>query len=192
MVVPSDSREWLDPESWVIHRDDFLSTVEADRILAWSSTVAWEDRNDSRLLAWYGLFDYKYPGVSHAAQPIPETLGGLSERVISSLPSGVAPEGFDGALLNRYENGRDFVDFHADDEPSLRAQYPVAIVSLGAPRSLLLRPHARALHPGYAYRLTHGSLFVSGGLVQNRWHHAVPVEPQCAQVRVSITLRLGA
>ena len=49
----------------------------------------------------------------------------------------------------------------------------VAIVSLGAPRALLLRPARRAA-ASLRYELGHGDLIVMGGSCQRTWEHAVP------------------
>lgn len=185
-------REWLDPESWLDLDDRYLSPPAADALLRWTlAEVDWEDKGDSRLLAWYGSFDYEYPGVSHQAREIPPNLAALLDEVTEYLAND-APLGFDGILLNRYDDGTDYVDFHADDEPSLRSAYPIAFLSLGQARVISFRPTARTVHPGYAHTLTHGSLLVAGGSVQERWHHAVPVEPWRQGVRVCLTFRKGA
>lgn len=185
-------RAWLDPESWIDWWDGFLPQDHASALLEWAvAEVAWEDRGDSRLLAWYGDFAYQYPGVSHPPTPIPEPLAELAERVRRAYPAD-APLGFDGFRLNRYDSAYAFVDFHSDDEPSLVPRYPLAFITLGGPRTLLFRSHSHTVHPGYGFTLGHASLLVVGGSTQNLWHHAVPVEPQCVARRISITLRKGA
>lgn len=185
-------RIWLDPESWLDYSGDFLTGGEADTLFKWTmKEVDWEERGDSRLLAWYGDFDYQYPGVSHAARPIPSPLLELCTRV-KGLYSEEAPYGFDGIRLNRYNSGAAFVDFHADNEPSLATEYPVAFITVGQPRALLFRPTSRTVHPGYLFTLRNASILVMGGMTQERWHHGVPVEPQHMGTRVSITLRKGA
>lgn len=185
-------RIWLDPESWLDYLDSLFAEGEDNALLEWAmKEVDWEERGDSRLLAWYGDFDYQYPGVSHAARPIPAPLLDLCARVQGLYPE-AAPHGFDGIRLNRYDSGTAFVDFHADNEPSLAAEYPVAFITLGRPRVLLFRPTSRTVHPGYAFTLSNASMLVMGGMIQERWHHGVPVEPQRDGTRISITLRKGA
>ena len=44
-------------------------------------------------------------------------------------------------LLNRYRHGLDRMGWHADDEPELPPDHPIASLSLGASRSLRFRPH---------------------------------------------------
>jgi alkylated DNA repair dioxygenase AlkB len=185
------NRIWLDPESWVDYADDYLDSSHADRLFDWTDAqVDWEDRGDTRLLAWYGSFAYQYPGVSHSPREVPSTLDEFCVRLAKEYRQ-EAPNGFDGILLNRYDSGDNFVDFHADDEPSLAANHPVALISVGAPRVLVFRSTTRTVSPGYAFTLKHGSLLVTGGLTQSRWHHGVPVEPQANGLRISLTFRKG-
>jgi alkylated DNA repair dioxygenase AlkB len=63
----------------------------------------------------------------------------------------------------------------------------VAIVSLGAPRSLLLRRRGggRALR----HELGHGDLLVMGGSCQRTWEHAVPKTTRAAGPRISVQFR---
>jgi alkylated DNA repair dioxygenase AlkB len=63
----------------------------------------------------------------------------------------------------------------------------VAIVSLGAPRALLLRPRGG----GTALRrnLGHGDLLVMGGNCQRTWEHAVPKAAAAAGPRISVQFR---
>ena len=62
----------------------------------------------------------------------------------------------------------------------------VAIVSLGDPRKLALRPRG----DGDAMTLTlgHGDLFVMGGSCQRTWEHAVP-KVAAAGPRISVQFR---
>jgi alkylated DNA repair dioxygenase AlkB len=190
--MPERARTWLDPESWVDWWEDFLDEEKAAEVLAWSlSEVHWEERGDSRLLAWYGAFDYQYPGVSHPAQPVPGPLVEMCEKVRSAYRE-EASLGFDGIRLNRYDSAHSFVDFHSDDEPSLAPEYPIAFLSLGRPRTLLFRATSHTVHPGYAFTLGHASLLVMGGQTQSHWYHGVPVEPQRDETRVSLTMRKGS
>jgi alkylated DNA repair dioxygenase AlkB len=63
----------------------------------------------------------------------------------------------------------------------------VAIISVGAPRALLLRPRGG----GTAIRLMlgHGDLVVMGGSCQRTWEHAVPKTAQPVGPRISIQFR---
>ncbi|MGW8651039.1 alpha-ketoglutarate-dependent dioxygenase AlkB, partial [Nocardia salmonicida] len=62
-----------------------------------------------------------------------------------------------------------------------------AVVSVGPPRSLLLRPRGG----GASVRFTagHGDLLVMGGACQRAWEHAVPKTARPVGPRISIQFR---
>ncbi|MFC7727637.1 alpha-ketoglutarate-dependent dioxygenase AlkB [Nocardioides sp. GCM10028917] len=72
-----------------------------------------------------------------------------------------------------YRDGRDSVAWHGDTIGRGRsADTMVAIVSVGDPRRLLLRP--RGGGASIALTMGHGDLVVMGGSCQRTWEHAVP------------------
>lgn len=72
-----------------------------------------------------------------------------------------------------YRDGRDSVAWHGDRIGRGRAaDTMVAIVSLGDPRRLALRP--RGGGPSTGFTMGHGDLLVMGGTCQRTWGHAVP------------------
>ena len=72
-----------------------------------------------------------------------------------------------------YRDGRDSVAWHGDTIGRGRAEDTmVAIVSVGDPRRLLLRP--RGGGSSIALTMGHGDLVVMGGSCQRTWEHAVP------------------
>ena len=84
------------------------------------------------------------------------------------------------AGLCLYRDGRDSVAWHGDRiGRGAKEDTVVAIVSLGAPRALQLRP--RGGGPSLRYDLGHGDLLVMGGSCQRTWEHAVPktARPAC-------------
>ena len=72
-----------------------------------------------------------------------------------------------------YRDGRDSVAWHGDTIGRGRTDDTmVAIVSVGDPRRLLLRP--RGGGGSIAVTMGHGDLVVMGGSCQRTWEHAVP------------------
>jgi alkylated DNA repair dioxygenase AlkB len=87
-----------------------------------------------------------------------------------------------------YRDGRDSVAWHGDRIGRGRTQDTmVAILSVGAPRALLLRPRGggRALR----HELGHGDLIVMGGSCQRTWEHAVPKTARALGPRISVQFR---
>jgi len=87
-----------------------------------------------------------------------------------------------------YLDGRDSVAWHGDTIGRGATQDTVvAIVSLGAPRALALRP--RRGGPAIRYDLGHGDLLVMGGSCQRTWEHAVPKTTRATGPRISVQFR---
>ena len=92
------------------------------------------------------------------------------------------------AGLCYYRDGRDSVAWHGDTIGRGRTEDTiVAILSIGAPRALLLRP--RGGGPSLRHLLGHGDLLVMGGSCQRSWEHAVPKTTRPVGPRISIQFR---
>ena len=92
------------------------------------------------------------------------------------------------AGLCLYRDGRDSVAWHGDRiGRGSTEDTVVAILSLGTPRTLLLRP--RGGGPALRHELGHGDLLVMGGSCQRTWEHAVPKTSRPTGPRISVQFR---
>ena len=92
------------------------------------------------------------------------------------------------AGLCLYRDGRDSVAWHGDRiGRGSTEDTVVAILSLGAPRALLLRP--RGGGSALRHELGHGDLLVMGGSCQRTWEHAVPKTARATGPRISVQFR---
>jgi alkylated DNA repair dioxygenase AlkB len=92
------------------------------------------------------------------------------------------------AGLCLYRDGRDSVAWHGDRiGRGAREDTVVAILSLGTPRALLLRP--RGGGPALRHDIGHGDLLVMGGSCQRTWEHAVPKTARATGPRISVQFR---
>ncbi len=92
------------------------------------------------------------------------------------------------AGLCLYRDGQDSVAWHGDRIGRGRTEDTmVAILSLGTPRALLLRP--RGGGPALRHDLGHGDLLVMGGSCQRTWEHAVPKTARATGPRISVQFR---
>ena len=87
---------------------------------------------------------------------------------------------------NLYRDGNDSVAWHGDRVGRNRADTTVAILSLGATRTLLLRPDGGG--PSIGYTLHSGDLLVQGGTCQRTFEHCVPKRAH-AGPRISVIFR---
>jgi len=130
-----------------------------------------------RLVCWYDADD-----------PLPHPALDEARRALSEHYRSELPEGFATAGLCLYRDGRDSVAWHGDTiGRGGREDTMVAIVSLGQPRTLLLRP--RSGGPSRKFVLGHGDLLVMGGSCQRTWEHAIPKTARPCGPRVSMQFR---
>ncbi|MHB9864051.1 alpha-ketoglutarate-dependent dioxygenase AlkB [Streptomyces sp. YIM S03343] len=131
-----------------------------------------------RLLAFYGAED-----------PLPHPVLTEARDALSRHYTDELGEPFSTAGLCFYRDGRDSVAWHGDRiGRGAREDTMVAILSVGTPRDLLLRP----LHGGartVRRPLGHGDLVVMGGSCQRTWEHCVPKAAHAAGPRISVQFR---
>lgn len=95
---------------------------------------------------------------------------------------------FEGCFLNMYENSRDSLGWHADDDPGIDHTRPIAVVTLGEGRPLRIRPIDN-LHDVAEVFLKPGSLLLMHAGMQDTHHHSIPkVGYECGP-RISLTYR---
>ena len=131
-----------------------------------------------RLLRWYG-----------AGEPLPHPLLTEARDRLSAHYAGELGEDFVTAGMCLYRDGRDSVAWHGDTiGRSAHSDTMVAILSLGSPRNLLLRPRAGG-HDTLRLPLGHGDLIVMGGSCQRAWEHAIPKTAKPVGPRISVQFR---
>jgi alkylated DNA repair dioxygenase AlkB len=98
-------------------------------------------------------------------------------------------EPFTTAGLCLYRDGRDSVAWHGDTiGRGKNEDTMVAILAIGTPRALLLRPRGGG-GPTLRHNLGHGDLLVMGGSCQRTWEHAIPKTASAVGPRISIQFR---
>ena len=155
---------WVDVQrNWVPAADDAFAALVAD--VPWrAERRQMYDRvvDVPRLVHTYKM------GEALPHPVLEEAREALSARYLPELG-----EPFVTAGCCYYRDGRDSVAWHGDTIGRGRtADTMVAIVSVGDPRRLLLRP--RGGGASVALTMGHGDLVVMGGSCQRTWEHAVP------------------
>lgn len=131
-----------------------------------------------RLVCWYGESD-----------ELPHPVLTAARTALSAYYAAELGEPFRTAGLCFYRDGGDSVAWHGDTIGRSRHEDTmVAILSLGEPRSLLLRPRSGD-GDTLRYPLGHGDLLVMGGSCQRTWEHAVPKTARPAGPRISVQFR---
>lgn len=141
-----------------------------------------------RLTCWMGDLgcSYTYSGVRNAITAWTPQVSALRQLVEQQLGWR-----FNSLLLNLYRDGRDKLDWHADDEPELDPAAPIASLSLGACRSFRLRPNSADRRPQdtLSFELGQGDLLVMDPPTQEHWQHQVPQRLRLSATRLNLTFR---
>ena len=155
---------WLDVQrNWLGDADDVLATMarevpwRAERRQMYDRVV-----DVPRLVHTYGV-----------GEPLPHASLEAAREALSDHYRPELGEPFVTAGCCYYRDGRDSVAWHGDRIGRGRSvDTMVAIVSVGDPRRLALRP--RGGGESISVEMGHGDLVVMGGSCQRTWEHSVP------------------
>jgi alkylated DNA repair dioxygenase AlkB len=178
--TPLAHAAWIDLRpGWIAGADELFERL--------AETVPWRaerrhmyDRvvDVPRLLCFYA-----------EGEPLPDPVLDEAKRALDEHYGPELGEPFRTAGLCLYRDGKDSVAWHGDTTGrSSTEDTMVAIISLGAPRTLALRPRGGG-GPASRYELGHGDLLVMGGSCQRTWEHAVPKTTKSTGPRISVQFR---
>ncbi|KJK36428.1 DNA repair protein [Streptomyces variegatus] len=171
---------WLDVlPGWLSGADELFEQLAAEVPWRAERRKMYDNVVDvPRLLAFYGVDDrLPHPVLADARDA-------LSAHYREELG-----EPFTTAGLCYYRDGRDSVAWHGDRiGRGAHEDTMVAILSVGAPRDLLLRPVGGG-RDTVRRPLGHGDLIVMGGSCQRTWEHAIPKSSRAKEPRISIQFR---
>lgn len=178
---PLSAGAWVDvARDWLPQADDVFATLVRD--VPWrAERRAMYDRvvDVPRLVFTYMIGDeLPHPALSEARDR-------LTRQYADELG-----EPFRTAGCCYYRDGRDSVAWHGDTiGRGSTDDTMVAIVSVGDPRRLHLRPRdPERRDEAFAVEMGHGDLVVMGGSCQRAWEHAVP-KVASAGPRISVQFR---
>ncbi len=139
-----------------------------------------------RLNAWYGEDNknYSYSGIPMKPNPWLPQLVEIKDRIET-----ISKVKFTSALINLYRDGKDSVDWHADDEPELGKNPVIGSVSFGETRVFKLR-HLKDKSLKTDVELTHGSFALMRGETQHFWEHKIPKTAKQVKPRINLTFRV--
>jgi len=169
---------------------NFLSDKEAQMLACWclhSGALGWREETFSiygrtvtapRTATWFGDvgLNYRYSGIDHPASGWPVQLKGVHKRVNERTG-----RQFNFVLLNRYEDGSQYMGWHRDDEAA--ADPLIASLSLGGCRRFRYR--AGPGEVSTAIDLSAGSLLIFDGRLQ----HTLTRTARDVPVRINLTFR---
>jgi alkylated DNA repair dioxygenase AlkB len=182
---------------------DFLTSTYADEAFATlRHELAWEQKPglfgypQPRLIASYGNpgVSYRYSNMDYPALIWTPMLQDLRQRMevqcgslVSANPSfsELANVHWNYCLANLYRSGADSMGWHADNEPEMGNI--IGSLSLGATRRFRIRHNLS--RQTQTFLLTHGSLLIMAGTMQQHWQHEVPKTKRPVGERINLTFR---
>ena len=187
----------LDGGAWLDWYEHWLNAEDATRLYELLlRELVWEQRHvvlfgkpimQPRLIAWAGVWPYRYSGQTLPPRPWPSSVADTLEPLLAELRALGGTE-LNHVLVNRYRNGQDSMGYHADAERELGPDPLVMTLSLGARRRFAIKRH-KSKARARVLELTSGSLLVMGGTCQHHYRHALLREPAVTGERVSLTFR---
>lgn len=181
--TPLTRGAWVDVRpGWLTGADELFTRLtiggsggvdwQAERRVMWEREVA-----TPRLLRFY-----------REGEPWPDPVLESARTELSAHYADELGEPFRTAGMCLYRDGSDSVAWHGDRlGKGATHDTMVAIVSIGAPRTLALRPAGGG--PSHRFQLGHGDLMVMGGSCQRTWEHAIPKTTAPVGPRISIQFR---
>ncbi len=129
-----------------------------------------------RRLIWFGEdgLNYRYTGIDHIGVGWPSEIYKLKNMVEEECQSA-----FNFLLVNRYENGEDYMGWHRDNEKNAKSM--IGSVSLGARRKFCIRLGDSKTDCW----LDNGSLLSFDGHCE----HSLPKMRRLNDIRINLTFR---
>ena len=172
---------WIDVRpGWLTGADELFSRLARD--VPWHAERRQMYDNEVDVPRLLSFFDEN--------DQLPDPVLGQARSALSAHYERELGEPFRTAGLCLYRDGRDSVAWHGDTIGRGSCEDTmVAIISVGTPRALLLRPRGGGAGRTIRQVLGHGDLLVMGGSCQRTWEHAIPKTARPVGPRISIQFR---
>lgn len=172
-------RTQLDERCWVDHAPVWLDGADG-LLLNLIDTLPF---HQGKRLMWDNwVIEPRLTSTIQLGHPdLPAIVGGIADELTHHYR---AP--FDQLFTNYYRSGSDSVAWHSDRIGRQKVDPMVAIVSLGGPRTLQLRPKGGG--QSMRFPMASGDLLVMGGATQHGWEHSI-AKVAHASPRISLTFR---
>ncbi len=92
---------------------------------------------------------------------------------------------FNYVLINRYDDGNNYIGYHHDKDKDLKKGSSIIGVSLGSEREMLFK-RDKTVHK---YSLKHGSMIEIKWNTNKNWKHSIPKRKKIKDPRISLTFR---
>jgi len=147
-------------------------------------STPWGPKTVPWMISWHadpGL-TYSYSGLTHQWKEWTPALTEIRDHLLAKTGTS-----YNGCLANFYENERDSVSMHADDEEDMVEGASIASVSLGNMREFVVKHMVSKTR--HVVPLEHGSLIEMSGSTQQVSRHGIPKSRRTCGPRINLTFR---
>lgn len=173
------------PDEWLVDMSALVQ--EIDPLLDYHPPVMiyGKECHQQRSVSFFSdaSIGYRYSGQLARSKPLTPGLRTLMRNVNTHFDAS-----FNGILINKYENGEEYISRHSDDEHALDKRAGVVCLSFGAVRKFRIR---RKSDSSVVLDIpTEPSLMIQmAGEFQREFTHEIPVEKRVRGARYSFTFR---
>lgn len=162
----------------------FFTDVVFDYFL----NIEWEERTNARREAFFSTLEtpYTYGSGDHARTYHPSKMDDVVWTIGNSFE---LDSPLELCFLNRYDNERQALGWHADDSDSIDHAKPIIVLSLGAERELWMKPIGGDADSVEKLLLANGSLLIMKPGMQQTHLHRIPKHHAKCSTRISLTYR---
>lgn len=158
---------------------DFLLELETLPLRQRQIKMFGKVHDEPRLTAWFGE-PYTYSGISLPKKPIPNSISHLMSKVIEH-----SQIQYNSVLINRYQNGKDYMGWHRDNEKEIDSS-SIASLSFGAARRFKIRN--LKTKDVWDIELRSGDLLLMNA-IQEDFEHSLPKSLRVKEPRFNLTFR---
>lgn len=176
-------------------RTTYITNWTDDDFLWIDKTVPWERQTEARQECFFSLDPVSYTygqgrGVRiYHSIPFQE----WAENIRLKLNAEIRQPGnrYNVCFLNRYDDEKEHLGWHADDSPGMDHDHPIAVVSFGQAREIWWKKKDQkgAVPLDQRQLLANGSLFVMPAGFQRDHFHRIPKGGHEMGPRISLTFR---
>ncbi len=168
----------------------FLNKLESDSLFSKIKESYFIDNSVidkmPRQIKWFGDLDYSYSNIVHKANPMPDFLIDIKNKINLKIKEFDLNSEMNSVLVNHYRDGKDKISWHSDDLSQIGDNPVISSLSLGDTR--LFKFRHKETKEIVNFELNSGDLFIMYGSCQEFWQHSIPSEENKGG-RINLTFR---
>lgn len=177
----------------VVYDSEFMTSrgYDVEEEFNYYMSLDWDEFTKARKEIFFGTVDaaYTYGSGDYARTYYPRAMDASVLALGNAIAVAFGFKPFELCFMNRYDDARNALGWHADDAESIDHTRPIAVVSLGAERELWTKPIGGDNSTVEKFLLHKGSLLLMNAGMQGTHYHRIPKADRIVGPRISLTYR---